>query len=604
MATTPPNNNRVTELDFFSIKNQLRTYLSTQDRFKDFNFEGSNMSVLLDVLAYNTYQNNFYTQMAISEMFLDSAQLENSVMSHAKELNYLPRSVKSSAALVDVLIRFSSEEAASAFGSSITVPARTQFRSSVNRDSFTFVTRKACTASRDALDPTLFRSRCVELFEGSYVEESFFLDSETKTCVLSNENVDTDSILVSVQLDDFTFTEFVYRKDIYGVGANDRVFYLQPDYDSRYAVIFGEDKFGYQPRSNQQIRIRYQVSRGSASNGATNFTSVSSSVYAPGADVAVTVRTRSADGQERESLSDIKFFAPRSIQIQERAVTETDYEVLLKQRFNVKDVAVYGGDQLDPPRYGKVAISANVDGGVSEGAKSQYLAYLKDKTPLAIQPIFVDPEFLYASLEIDVFYDFKVLSTSTADLRSKIIQVLQNYNTSSLDKFGSVLRVSRLASLIDAVDVSILNTSIVARPFVEYTPTVGIKDTPLFKFGSSFVVPYAFQPLNGFKDYKPSIRSSRFNYEGVDAFLQDNGRGTIQIINADLVTVEILKQSIGTVDYTKGDVRLVDFVTQGYSNAINIFANTVNKDIVAPKQRVLQLREQDVTIRFTQSEVS
>lgn len=588
MAKTP-----ITELDFFAIKEQFKDYLRSQTSFKDYNFEGSNMSILLDVLAYNTFQNNFYTNMAISEMFLDTAQLRNSVISHAKELNYLPKSSTSAKAVVRVT--FNDVNGAS----TVTIPKGTRFTSSTNGSTFNFVTAQNYLARKTAINGSTatYVADSVEIFEGeiftSFEKEGYFVEDSAFKCVLSNENIDISS--VSVSTDDGE-TAYVYKTDIFGVQPTDRVFYIEPHFDDRYAVVFGRNKFGLQPDPNEQIQIEYRVCNEDAANGASKF----ATTFKPNTRVE-TIQS-AVGGAKKETLESIRFFAPRSIQIQERAVTARDYEVILKQRFNeIEAVSVFGGDELEPPQYGKVAISAVIVGttGISETKKNEFKRYLVDKTPLTVEPIFIDPEFMYVDTDVTVFYDFKNTTKSEAELEGLIRQNIAAFNESNLNLFGATLRSSKLIAAIDNTDDAILSNSLALRAIIEYSPPLSTPQNPTFKFGSELVKPYPYNSNLGFSGFVPSVKSSVFSYNGICSVLQDNGSGIMQIISNDTTNTRILKSNAGTVDYTAGVVRIVNFVTDGYAGpAIKIFARKKETDIISPRSRLLQIRDSDVKITF------
>jgi hypothetical protein len=580
----------ITELDFFGAKEQLKTFLKEQDKFKDYDFEGSNMSVLLDVLAYNTYQNNFYANMAISEMFLDSAIRENSVISHAKELNYLPRSDRSAKAIVAVSIQNSNTQKPSIF-----IPKNTRFTTIANGNNFNFYTKENYIATKSETN-NIFTADCVEILEGELVEESFFVSDEQRIITLNNVGVDTTSIKVFVDFTsaEDTGTEYLYAKDIFGIEQNSNAFYLQRGSDSRYEIYFGENKFGTQPTRNQEIRVFYRITNGTAANGASVFRS---SLLGS----SVTTRAKAIGGADRETVEDIKFFAPKSIQIQERAVTNRDYEILLKQRFNeIKDVSVFGGEELSPPQFGKVAIAINSDGGLSENSKIIFESYLKDKTPIGIQPIFVSPKFLYVDLNINVFYSSNRTTKSVVELKEEIRNILRDYSNISLNKFGSIFELSRVSTLIDNSDVSIRSNTMKSTPYILYSPELNVKTTPTFNFGSSLISPCRFATANNSEVYDRLVNSSNFVYEGTTAIFEDNGLGIINILNArdrSSGTIEVIRRNAGTVNYETGEVKLVDFVVESFNgNGIRVFGNTLEKNVTAPKDQVLLILEEDITI--------
>ena len=585
MARTP-----ITELDFDGIKKQLKTYLKGQDRFKDYDFEGSNMSVLLDVLSYNTYQNNFYTNMAISEMFLDSAQLENSVASHTKELNYLPRSTTSSKAVVSLTISDPAETS-----STLIIPRYTKFttKSDTTGVGYNFYTDQTYIASKQSNGN--YYIDCVEIFEGELADDAFFIGSQDEVIELTNQGIDTSSIRVVTNFAEPTEQEeYFYREGIFGVGETDSVFYLQAGLNGTYEIYFGRDVYGKTPSFNEEIRVFYRISSGADSNGARTFsTSFKSNVYVENTSPA-------EGGKSRESIDDIKYFAPKSIQIQERAVTRSDYEILLKKRFNdILDVSVFDGEELDPPQHGKTAIAVNVDGGISKSSKNAFLSYLADKTPLAIQPVFIDSDYMYIDLEMTIYVDENTRTQTDSQIISNVKDVISEYNLANLEKFKSSFRISRLTNEVDNLYDFILSNTVYAEPFIEYNPSIGLSENPRFDFGTALAVPYPFSETIGFTNYKASVKSTSFNYSGTNCFFQDDGNGVIQMISSDIANIQVIKPSIGSVDYETGVIKLSNFIVSDYDGtSIKIYANTINRNITSPKNRILRLRTDDVRFQI------
>ena len=587
----------ISELDFEAVKSQFKDYLQSQTQFKDYNFDGSNMSVLLDVLSYNTFQNNFYTNMAINEMFLDSAVMRNSVVSHAKELNYLPRSRRSAKAVVTVTFTDST-----ATGQSITIPQYSPFTTIHNGENFEFVTDQAYVAKKTA--PNTFVAEGVEIFEGqmlaSFEREGFFVDEDgILRVVLSNENADTESIAVFV---DAEATEnenvFLRKNDIFGVGATDKVFYIEPYYDGRYTIYFGNNVFGFQPAEFEDIRVRYRITSGTEGNGAKTF-----SMATNFGSAVVTTTQLAAGGAERETIESIRYFAPKSLQIQERAVTTSDYEILLKTQYpEIQAVAAYGGEDLDPPQFGKVAISVYLGQGqesLSNTLSNTYIQYLKERSPLAIEPIFVATQFMYGCAVVDLYYNPKLTRKSTGDIETLARNAIAAYNTQYLDDFNTQLRLSVLSAAIDKIDISVTSNDISVMPYIEYSPPTNISLNPSFKFVAKLIKPYPFDETRGFATYKPAIKTGVFSYNGANVYLQDDGVGNIQIITSDVANPKVVKPSIGTVNYDTGEVNLVGFITDGYvGSGIKFMASTVKNDITAPNGRIFTMKDSDVTINL------
>lgn len=592
----------ITELDFDAAKEQLKSYLRTQTQFKDYNFEGSNLSALLDVLAFNTFQNNFYTNMALNEMFLDSAVLKNSIVSHAKELNYIPRSRKSAKAIVRVTITDSTQTA-----STIAIPTYTNFSANYQGDIFNFVTNQTYVARRT--EPGVYVADNVEIFEGqmlsSFQREGFIVDADGILRVqLTNNEVDTDSIVVFV---DAEATEdqnvFTRATSIFGVRPTDKVFYLEAYLDDRYAIYFGKNEFGLQPEEFEDVRVRYRVCSGAEANGANVF----SSSFVEGATISVVTLSAAAGGQERESMESIRYFAPKALQIQERAVTTSDYEVLLKQAFpEITAVSAYGGEELEPPQFGKVAISIYLNEQtqlISTTLANAYIQYLADRSPLGIEPIFIQTKFLYADVEVDAIYSLKNSEKSGAQLEALIRSAIQSYSDTNLENFNTVLRKSKLSSAIDEVDDGILSNSITIMPIIEFAPIINVSTNPTFKFEAELIKPYPFRSTNGFSDYKPAIKSSTFDIDGTCLYLQDDGLGKIQTVTDDVSNPQVINPNAGTVNYATGEVKLTNFKVEEYTgNAIKIMARVKKSDIKAPQGRVFIIRDTDVKVNMTLEE--
>ena len=579
MANLSPIKN----LDFAETKEALKTFLKNQDRFKDFDYEGSNTNVLLDVLSYNTFYNNYYYNMMISEMFLDSASQRNSVLSHAKELNYLPTSRRSASAKATISV-----VAPNLDSNYFNIPANTKFIGRCGNKTYNLLTDKAYTAVRSNTDNNLYVIENVDLFEGRVINETLTISNTT----LSNDAVDTRSLKVTVNNETYT-----YRSDIFGVSSTDKVFYLQPENDGKYSLQFGQNKFGVQPTVTDIIKVEYRIASGPSANGVTSLTI---GAFGGASSITVNVTTATSGGSMAEDIESIRTFAPKAFQVQERAVTKRDYETLLRSRFpNIQAISVYGGDEVDPPQFGKVIISVDVTGG--EGAADYEIAnfknYLKDKTPLTIEPVFVVAKFLYVSADISVVYDPNVTNKSPAQIRSELNDSIIAYQNTNLNDFNKTLRQSRLAAFLDTVDGSIVSSDIVAKPIIEYVPTLNLATSPSFSFESELVKPYPFDDVEGFTTFKPAVSSSKFTVDGSLVSAKDDGKGNIMLVTGDTTVESVFKSSVGTVDYSTGAIKLSNLNISSFQNqAVKFTANTTNKDIRPPKDRIIVIRGEDVLI--------
>tara|TARA_R110002153_G_scaffold25693_5_gene81320 strand:- start:683 stop:2443 length:1761 start_codon:yes stop_codon:yes gene_type:complete len=580
----------ITNLDFNETKEALKTFLKNQDRFKDFDYEGSNTNVLLDVLSYNTFYNNYYYNMMISEMFLDSASQRNSVLSHAKELNYMPTSRRSSSAKATINVTIPNLDS-----NYFVIPANTKFIGRCGNKTYNLLTDKAYNAVRSTSNSSLYTVENVDLFEGRMIQETLIIDNT----VLSNESIDTRSLTVTVNTDTYT-----YRSDIFGVSSTDKVFYLQPENDGKYSIQFGQNKFGVQPTATDIIKAKYRVSSGPSANGINSLTIGN---FGGATSITITVTSATSGGSLAEDIESIRTFAPKAFQVQERAVTKRDYETLLRARFpNIQAISVYGGDEVSPPQFGKVIISVDVTGG--EGAADYEIAnfknYLKDKTPLTIEPVFVVAKFLFVNASINIVYDPNTTTKSASQIQSEVNSGIIAYQNSNLNDFNKTLRQSRLAAFIDTIDGSIVSTDIVAKPIIEYVPTLNIATSPSFSFESELVKPYPFDAVEGFSIFKPAVSSSKFTIEGSLVSAKDDGKGNIMLVTGDTSVESVFKSSVGTIDYTTGAIKLSNLSISSFQNkAIKFTANTVNKDIRPPKDRIIVIRGEDVLVTVSPLEV-
>jgi len=580
----------ISELDFNQIKSQLKTFLQGQTQFADYDYDGSNMSVLLDILAYNTFQNSFYTNMALGEMFLDSAQLRSSIVSHAKELNYLPRSYRSSTAKVTLSFTPSDNPAF------ITVPKYTKFTTSVDGVSYTFSTDQVYIATQIN---SAYSIPNVFIYEGRIEKEYFDVAAATKY-ILSNKRVDTNSIVVNVYASsaaNAAVENYVFKPNLFDVGSNDKVFYLQPAEQERYEIVFGNGVFGREPQTGEVVEVIYRIATGEEPNGATKFTATAN---IGGYPVTVTTQAASLGGAEQESLESIKFYAPKSIQIQDRAVTESDYENLLKGNFSeIQAVSVQGGEELNPPQYGKVMVYVDLTDaeGVSDGAKEKYRKFLKDRTPLAIDPIVLSPGFLYVALDTRVFYNTKTSSASPSAIESIVRTAIQTYDDAYLSDFKKNARQSRISRAIDDCDTSIVSNDTELRMVIDFIPSLGINSSITADFENHLILDHPLTAGEDITRHKPAVKTSNFTYNNLTAYIQDNGNGVLEVLTNTSDGFRVLNGNIGTVDYTTGRVVIRNLNVTAFSgSAVKIYARPESQDILGPASKIISIRDVDVTV--------
>ena len=404
---TANSNLNLTSLDFDTLKANFVNFLTSQSIFKDYNFTGSNLNVLLDVLSYNSYLNAFYLNMAITEMFNDSAQKLDSIISHAKELNYLPRSSRSSTASVSFTVD------TIGVSNPLIIPKGTIFSGVNSNDSFTFVTdeENSYISSNTYVDGsnnqhTVYSIANLAIYEGSYVNDAFVMDYSLPTQIftLSNPNVDTNSISVIVQ-ENGSNSVYSYAENLYGLNSNSQIYFVQATSNGQYQILFGDGVFGYTPLNGDIIYVNYRTTYGSEGNGITLF-NISQSIATinggTGLNSALTTISPSIGGANAEGIESIRFNAPRHFQTQGRCVTSNDYETTVLQNFpEVENVAVFSG-MIDENivEYGTVYISPSTYSGnvLTNTRKNEIATFLNSLSPLGISVQIIDPEYMYITL--------------------------------------------------------------------------------------------------------------------------------------------------------------------------------------------------------------
>ena len=575
------SNINLVNLDFDTIKDNFKVYLKSQDRFKDYDFDGSNMNVLLDVLSYNTYLNSFYTNMVASEMFLDTAQLRDSVSSHAKELNYLPRSFKSAEAVVDIVINTGSSAV-----KSITVPKGSTFSTRIGSNSFSFSTNKNLVLSGNS---GIFTATNVSLYEGEYVDESYTINYAvtSQRFVLNNPTIDTGSLTVTIIEDNgATILEYSYATSLFGLTADSKVFFLQPAENEKYEIIFGDGVVGRKPKDGSIVVADYRVTNGELPNGAFKF--VSDGPIESYSNISISTVTAAIGGAVNETLESIRFNAPRHFTTQERAVTATDYETLLKINFpEVNAVAAYGGEEENPPQYGRVFISIDISNveGLPTTKLNDYYRFIKTRSPISIEPVFKNPEFTYIDIVSRVNFDTNRTDLSTEDIKTLVISAINNYNTTNLNNFKKTLRYSRLLDAIDGAHPAVISNETLVRAIKIINPPLNT----IQNITVNFDIPlenniFQSSPSRHLTAVRQTISTSPFTYQGRICSIEDDGNGVLKLISSDS-TYDNVIQDAGTVNYDTGELILTGFKVTNYDTplGIKIYARPRSNDIYSTK---------------------
>ena len=480
------NKLEISAVDFDQIKANLKTFLQNQVEFQDYNFEGSGFSILLDLLAYNTHYLAYNANVVANEMYLDSADLRNSIVSLAKMLGYTPTSPRAPIANLDILIN-------NASGTSITMDKGTVFNTSVNGISYQFITNADAT-----ITPSngVYRFSNINVYEGSSVTYKYTVDSSDpdQRFVINSARADTSTLKVKVQnsISDSTTATYNLATGYTGLDNTSKVYFIQEVEDNKFEVYFGDGVIGKSLDDGNIVILEYIVTNKTEANGASTFT-LSGSVGGF-SDVTITTNSSAQGGSDGQSKESIRFNAPLQYARQDRAVTTSDYETLVQELYpNAQSVSAWGGEDDETPVYGvvKIAIKAASGSTLTNATKESIVTQLQRYNVASVRPVIVDPETTSIILTSNVKYDERA-TTKTADtLKSEITTAITNYNTSTLQKFDSIFRHSKVTGLIDDVDTSILSnvTSLLIRK--TFTPTLSASTRYDIYFRNGIYNPHA-----------------------------------------------------------------------------------------------------------------
>jgi len=594
-----------TNLDFNTLRSQIKDYLRSNSNFTDFDFEGSNFSILIDTLAYNSYITAYNTNMAVNESFIDSATLRENVVSLARNIGYVPRSTKSSVATVSFTVDVSNIDA-----KQVKLNAGLVALGAVEGGNVVFSIPEDITVTPNSNGIASFNN--ISIFEGNYLTKIFKVDTSKTNdrYILPNSNIDTSSIRVEVEEQNQTLSnqlgediKFTYQYNLYNnifeVNQKSRLFLVQEIDDEKYQILFGDNILGRQPGNGSTIKVTYIVTNGEEGNGAANFTFSGKLTYlSRGADVDITsgisllTTTQSAEnGDSIESIDNIKYLAPRVYASQYRAVTPNDYKSLIPFLYpNVDSVSAYGGEELDPPEFGKVYITVKPKNGefLSAVAKDSIKRDLKKYTVAGIKQEFLDLMYLYVEYNSTVSYDSGFISDKL-NLQSRIISAIESYSKSAdINSFGGRLKYSKLLSQIDRVDTGItsnITTLVMRRNMIPAYNTVATYEVC---YGNKF-----HADLEGF-----NVRSSAFKLDSVEGNIyltdfpnNDQLTGVIKFFRIENGVITYVNNNAGTVDYVKGEVILfpVNISSTSLSNRIEIEVTPESNDIVAKENLYIVL---------------
>ena len=592
---------QLTSIDFDGIKNDLKAFLSNQTELGDYNYESSTMQIMLNLLAYNTYKNSFYLNMVGNEMFLDSAQIRNNVVSRAKMLGYTPRSAQGPTATVKLTVV--PDDAPD----TITISADTQFVTTVDGVNYVYVNPAAAVINANASG---VYSTNLEITEGSPFTYRFTVDSDTPIrYVIPNENVDTRSLSIRVQSSssNTSQTTWLPAADMTAVAGNTYAYFLDENDDGKYEIKFGDNVVGRGISDGNIVVASYRICNGTATQGANVFTTPATiDGYS---NITVQAVEAATGGAQQESVASIKFNAPRDYQAQNRAVTTGDYEVLIRNNFSdIGAVSVWGGQDNDPPTFGKafIAVKPNTGFFISENRKEDINKFLSNKSVMSTTPEMVDPTYKFIIPTVTVKYNPNLTSSTAGAIVNTIGNRVVQYELSDLVTFGKDYASSELIKNIYTANESISSIEIDLRMMKNFIPvttsittyTIPFND-PLLNITSGVVlrIPPAAHPGRGL-----TVSSSRFTYENQDqSFLDDDGFGNVRIyyINESGARV-YTNRTAGHVYYDTGLVTLNQVLISDYAGAaLEVYVVPANESLVSVRNQILAITQAKISLYDT-----
>ena len=588
---------RLTSLDFFQIRESIKSYLRTRTEFSDYDFEGSASSYLLDTLAYNTYYTAFNANMAVNELFLESATIRDNVVKVAKLLNYTPASIKASRACLKIQMQ-TQLTSNNVYPQYVVLRAGDNFVSSVDNESYTFCTIKDEIATVEPITGIATFSNLI-VYQGNRLNYNYTVDNSiTQEYVIPNIDVDTSLLEVFIKPSEQSQEIDIYTqvKNVTTLDSTSRVYFIEETEDGKYKIIFGDGIIGRKLISGEYIVFSYIKTKGQLGNGCKLFYTIGEFYDSEGRTIdsnRVRINTiqNSRDGVKEEDITTIKYRAPRVYSAQYRAVTEGDYETITQMVYpSAVAVKAYGGETLTPPVYGKVYIAIKTKSGTQLNAatKKSIINNLKEYTMASIEPVIVAADETSLNLKSFVYFDPNLTTISNTDLVGKVIDVIAQYNEqSNLNKFGNRIDYSQLSCLIDSSDPSIKGNILQVTLSKKYLPNFNVNNQTCFYYGQPIVNPSNFVGSGDnnqgivCKALFNAIISNEFYVEGyterlinlnysdqlqagifvgnsdvveIPVRLRDDGKGILQLITTINSKTIVLKDNIGTVDYDKGIV--------------------------------------------------
>lgn len=569
---------RTTGLAFDTIRADLVSFLQTRNDIPDYDYADSAVSTLVDILAYNTYLNSFYTNMAVNESFIDTAELRSSVISRAKGLGYTPVSTRGAAATVKLTFAETANDTFTQF----TIPKNTIFTTTVNSVAYDFTNPAAINVTANS---SMGFNSTFDICEGTRTIYRYTVANGAKRYSIPNENVDTSSIIVKVYNNASNVETYTQADDITQVLPTSLNYFLETDIDGKYVIQFGDGILGKPPVNGANVHIDYRVSNGFAGNGANTF-SLASTIN--GFTPTITVVSRASGGVDKQAIANIKFQAPRAFETQNRAVTYLDYQRIIKREHpEIESVSVWGGEDNVPAIYGKVYIAAKPFGSttISTNKKNTIKATLKRYNVLSIDPEFVDPTFIYLVPEVKVRWNSSQTTESQNDILELLRDEVVSFESQKLGKFESnKFYYSELLTDMTNVSEAVKSASITMKIEKRFTPNINNTTTYKINFNQAIK-----KPVNsGGADGGHYISSTSFVYQNQSCYFDDDGLGKLRIYYVSAGSRIYLNRSIGTVNYDSGLITINSWRPTSYTGAeIKIQVVPEEMDVIGIRNQLL-----------------
>ena len=587
----------VSELDFDKIKVNLKTFLSSQTQFQDYDFDGAGLSVLLDILSYNTHYMAYIANMSSNEMYLDSADIRKNIVSLAKMLGYTPTSPRAPRASIDIVVN-------NATGSSITMTKGTVFTTTVDSIDYQYVTNEDTTITPEN---GVYKFDNVTLYEGTLVTFKYTYDAsdiEQKFTIPSN-SADTSTLKVTVQSNATDTTQSVYSLagGYNSVASDSKVYFIQEGSDNKYEVYFGDGVTGKKLEDGNIVILEYIITNAPDSNGASKF-ALSGNIGGFN-NVTITTESNSSGGAIAETNDSIKFNAPLQYAAQDRAVTSTDYETLVKSIYpNAMSVSAWGGEDDETPQYGVVNISIKAKSGtvLSDTSKADIVTQLKPYNVASVRPVIKDPETTSVIITSNVKYDAKVTAKTADTIKADVITSLMTYNAATLQKFDAVFRYSKVTGLIDSADDSILSNITTVKIRKDFQPIISTSSKYNIYFRNAL-----YNPHSGHMASTGGIlTSSGFKIDGNanECFFDDDGAGNVRLYYVSGGIKNYLNSTQGTIDYGTGAITLNSMNIVSISNIRGATSTVIELTVIPSSNDVVPVRDQIVEMDIANSRIT